>query len=263
MSQIHPGLKRVFTIFNIFFAIIGGLIIGLALIAQIVTNVEGQSMEDRTVGLIALYVFGAITMVVAGLGAYGACKEKKAALIAFLVCMVIGSLVMLRVAIPTAIARPELEDLLESKFQRFVPLTEAPEEVKNMANTLQSQMHCCGLFSYEDWRQDIPESCECDPAQSESESECRKVDYSALMLSKTIYSRPCFPILMKYILMVADITLGVVLTLAVFALLGLTLSSIMIHQMRYPDRPPVLLTVPAVFGMPPPKYQELHNTPPY
>lgn len=39
-------------------------------------------MEGRTTGLIALYIFGAITMVIAILGAYGAHREKKGALIA-------------------------------------------------------------------------------------------------------------------------------------------------------------------------------------
>ncbi|CAN9508221.1 unnamed protein product [Ophioblennius macclurei] len=260
MAQINTTLKLVFTIFNVIFAIIGGLIVTLALIAQIVTSV-GQDIENRTVGLIALYVFGGITMVVAVLGAYGAHKEKKGALVAFLVCMVIGSLVMLRVAIPTAIARPELQDILESRFRSYIPLNEAPQEVQTLANTLQTQMHCCGLFDYTDWSDDIPESCECNPRLSEI-SDCRKVTYQEVM-TKFVYAEPCFPILMKYILLVADITLGVVLTLAIFALLGMILSSIMIHQMRFPDRPTVLLSVPTVFSGAPPKYQELHNAPMY
>lgn len=46
-------------------------------------------------------------------------------------------------------------------------------------------------------------------------------------------------------------------------LLGMVLSSLMIHQMRYPYRPTILMTVPAVFTTPPPKYQELHNPPEY
>lgn len=39
----------------------------------------------------------------------------------------------------------------------------------------------------------------------------------------------------------------------------MVMSSIMIHQMRYPDRPTVLLSVPTIFTTAPPKYQELHN----
>lgn len=46
-------------------------------------------------------------------------------------------------------------------------------------------------------------------------------------------------------------------------LLGMILSSIMIHQLRNPNTTTVLLTVPAIFTSPPPKYQELHNPPSY
>lgn len=44
--------------------------------------------------------------------------------------------------------------------------------------------------------------------------------------------------------------------------LGMVLSSIIIHQMRYPERP-TILTVPTIFTAPLPKYQELQNPPQY
>ncbi|TMS02925.1 CD81 antigen [Larimichthys crocea] len=82
MSQINVCLKRLFTVFNIFFAIIGGVIISLALLSQVLTNIEdGESLEGRTTGLIVLYVVGSVTMVIAILGAYGAHKESKVSLI--------------------------------------------------------------------------------------------------------------------------------------------------------------------------------------
>lgn len=48
--------------------------------------------------------------------------------------------------------------------------------------------------------------------------------------------------------------------------LGVILSSIMIHQMRYRavhQRTTVVLSVPTIFSPAPPKYQELHNPPAY
>ncbi|XP_073336657.1 tetraspanin-8-like [Pagrus major] len=202
-------------------------------------------------------------MVIAILGAYGAHKESKVSLIVFLVCMVIGSLLMLRTAIPAAVARPKLEGMLSDKFRQLLPLDSASEEVKNMANNLQTQLHCCGLFSYEDWEQNIPDSCLCD-REEEEEGMCRTVNYRRLMMpKKSVYIKTCFPIILHYVLLVADVMIGVVFTLGVLALLGLVLSSIMIHQLRYPNRPTVLLSVPAIFTTPPPKYQELHNPPQY
>ncbi|XP_008295251.1 tetraspanin-8 [Stegastes partitus] len=263
MTQINTCLKRVFTIFNIFFAIVGGVIIALALLSQVLTNTGGrENLEGRTTGLIALYVVGAITMMIAILGAYGAHKESKVSLIVFLVCMVIGTLLMLRIGISTAMARPQIEGILESKFREFVPLDEASEDVKNMAESLQMTMHCCGLFSYKDWGNEIPDSCMCNP-ETEMD-ECQTINYRAFMLSgKTIYAKTCFSILMHYVILITDILLGVVFTLAILAVLGMVLSSVMIHQLRYPNRPTILLSVPAVFSPAPPKYQELHNPPIY
>ncbi|KAE8281095.1 hypothetical protein D5F01_LYC20067 [Larimichthys crocea] len=264
MSQINVCLKRLFTVFNIFFAIIGGVIISLALLSQVLTNIEdGESLEGRTTGLIVLYVVGSVTMVIAILGAYGAHKESKVSLIVFLVCMVCGSLMMLRTGIYAAAARPRLEAVVKQKFQELLPLDKASEDVKEMADSLQRQLHCCGLFSSEDWGQNIPDSCLCNQ-EVEPEGTCETLSYRRVMFpSKSVYAKTCFPIIIHYVLLLADIVIGVVFTLAALALLGMTLSSIMIHQLRYPNRPTVVLSVPAIFTTPPPKYQELHNPPQY
>ncbi|XP_028305778.1 23 kDa integral membrane protein-like [Gouania willdenowi] len=258
MTLINSTLKRVFIIFNIFFAIIGGIIIALALLSQILTSIGGQNVEGRTIGIIALYIFGGVTMVISILGAYGAHKESRAALIVFLVCMVIGTLGMLRGGFTAAIIRPTLPDTLEMKFKALLPLDEAAYDVKDMADKLQSQLHCCGLFSYTDWRSNIPNSCLCD----DELYQCQKVRYGEMMLSASVYTKTCYPIIQYVILLVTDISLAVFLTLGVLALLGMILSSLMIHQMRRPA-PPVVLSVPAIFTPSPPKYQELHNPPGY
>ncbi|KAM9845801.1 tetraspanin-8-like [Aulostomus maculatus] len=264
MTQINTCLKLSFIIFNIFFAIIGALILALALLAQVLTNVEGgTNLEGRYTSLVVLYIVGTITTVIAILGAYGAHKESRVALVVFLVCMVIGSLLMMRVGIPAAILRPQLEDVLENSFRGILPLDRAPEEVKDMADAVQRQLHCCGLFSYSDW-ENIPDSCYCDRME-EMEGKCHTVSYMAMMEPQrtSVYIKTCFPIITHYVLLVFDILIAVGFTLAVLALLGMALSSLIIHQMGCSSRPAILLTVPSIFAPPPPKYQELHNPPSY
>ncbi|TNN33588.1 Tetraspanin-8 [Liparis tanakae] len=264
MVQVNACLKLIFTIFNIFFAIVGGVIIALALLSQVITNVQGgNGLEGRTVGLIVLYTVGAITMVIAILGAYGAHRENRACLIVFLVCMVIGSLMTLRAGIPALSTRPELEDVLEAKFRELLPLDKASSDTKNMADSLQSQLHCCGLFSYMDWEDDIPDTCLCDQ-EEEMEGRCQSVSYQAILMPrKSVYIKTCFPIILHYVLLLSNVMIGVTFTLAALALLGLALSSAIIHQMRSHNRATILMTVPAIFTTPPPKYQELHNPPGY
>ncbi|KAM9705766.1 tetraspanin-8-like [Menidia menidia] len=266
MAQINTCLKRTFTLFNVFFAIVGGVIIGLGMVSQILSSSEGGgNLSGRTTGLISVYVLGAVVMVIASVGAHGARKEHKVSLIVFLVCMVIGGLIMFRAGFTTAIIRPQLRFQMEKKFQEAVPLDEAPYEVQQVANDLQEQLHCCGLFSYSDWEDHPPPSCRCEP--SEEPDQCQVVSYESLIPQKqSVYKQPCFPIIMSYVHMGFDIVLGVIFTLAALAVIGLILSSIMIHQLRHPNRTMMVLSVPATFSSGPPKYEELGKSyppPPY
>ncbi|MEQ2164872.1 hypothetical protein GOODEAATRI_011164 [Goodea atripinnis] len=112
MAQINSCLKRTFIGFNFLFAIIGGIIIGLAVLSQILTSAEeDSSVEGRGMGLIVLYIMGTVTMLLGLLGAFGAYKEQKLSLVVFLVCMVIGAFLMIRGGIPAAIARPQVTSL--------------------------------------------------------------------------------------------------------------------------------------------------------
>lgn len=95
------------------FQIVGGVILGLALLSQVLTSAHGgddvrthsvhapsqenkslshtdlsiacsssHQLPNRTAGLVVLYIVGSVTMVIAILGAYGAHKESKGCLIA-------------------------------------------------------------------------------------------------------------------------------------------------------------------------------------
>ncbi|XP_077355551.1 tetraspanin-8-like [Festucalex cinctus] len=263
MTQVNICVKLSLILSNIFFAIVGGAIITFALVLQVVTRFNDATVEGRYTALITLYVVGGITMAIAVVGAYGAHRQSRAALIVFLVCMVIGTLMMLRVAIPLAAVRPEVEGVMSDKLRHLLPLDEADEQTKGIANGVQEMLQCCGVFSYEDWRQNIPDSCLCDD-EARVEGKCYNIDYTFMMLQmkKSVFRQPCFPIMVHYVLLVFDIVMGITFVLAFLALLGLTLSSILIHQLREGRRPAVML-VPAIFKPAPPKYQELENAPVY
>ncbi|XP_031616224.2 tetraspanin-8-like [Oreochromis aureus] len=253
MAQINICLKRIFTVFNIFFMVVGAVVILLALWCQFfMDNRGGHNLEGRTTQLFFFYMVGCIILMIAVLGAYGAHKESKVALIMFLVFMVIGSLLMLIIGIPAAIIHPQLKGIMEKTFSGFVPLDKSSEDVRNMAEGIQEKFHCCGLFSYKDW-ENIPDSCVC--SQEEKEGKCQTVENNTFMLQrKSVYTKTCFPTIMDYIQFHYNIILVISFTLAVLALLGMILSSIMIHQLYYPNRPTI------VVSMMPPKYEELHNT---
>ncbi|XP_005742388.2 tetraspanin-8-like [Pundamilia nyererei] len=244
MAQINICLKHIFTVFNIFFMLAGGVAIALALWYQFFMDVRGYNLEGRSTQLFILYVVGCIAMMIALLGAYGAHKESKVALIMVSSdchCMVLCF---------------ELKGIVEQTFRRFVPLDKSSEDVRNMAEVIQEKYHCCGLFSYKDWK-NIPDSCVCSQ-EEEKEGKCQTVENNTFMLQRmSVYTKTCFPTIMDHIQFHYNIMLVVSFTLAVLALLGMILSSIMIHQLYYPNRHTI------VVSMMPPKYKELHNTPAY
>ncbi|XP_061524239.1 tetraspanin-8-like [Phycodurus eques] len=259
MTQVKSCVKISLIVSNVFFAIVGGAIICLALLVEAVTRSNDASLEGRYTGLILLYVVGTVTMAIAAVGAYGAHRQSLPALIVFLVCMVIGTLMMLRVGISLAAVRPELEGVMSDKFRQLLPLDEANEKTKKITNVIQETLQCCGVFSSDDWRQELPDSCLCDEP---AEGKCRDVGYNFMMLQmkKSVFRQPCFPIMVHFVLLTFDIVMGMAFVLATLALLGLTLSSVLISQLHAGARPAVLL-VPALFKPAPPKYQELRDAP--
>ncbi|XP_024913923.1 leukocyte surface antigen CD53-like isoform X2 [Cynoglossus semilaevis] len=219
MAQINTCIKRTFITFNVFLAVVGGLVILLTCLAQIYTSKQaGDKVEAHLFGFIFFYILGVCTLVLASLGAFGGHRERRGVLIAFLVCVVIGTVATFRFGLYFYSLQPEVVSALEDDYHKLLPLNTAAENVKEMMDTEQSELQCCGLFSYTDWQSDIPQSCECSPEEAAEEGLCVDVTNRQFMFMperKTIYAKPCFPIIMNYFLLVVDIVCGITVTLAV------------------------------------------------
>uniref|UniRef100_A0A4W5PZA4 Uncharacterized protein n=1 Tax=Hucho hucho TaxID=62062 RepID=A0A4W5PZA4_9TELE len=231
--------------------------------------------ENQTKGFVVLYVVGGITMAMSLLGAYGAHREKRIPLIVFLVACFIVCFCLLRVAVPTAMYRPEVEQIMEEKFREVLPLNEASPDVRQLTERIQLSLKCCGLFSYTDWGNNVPDSCLCQAEEDQMEGTCLNIPYQLLFLSefrvtgsqKLIYKQACFPILKDYVAEALDILLGIAFGFAALALLGAVISAVLLAQLRSSTvAVPVVFSVsshPSKFNFSshPPKYSELYNEP--
>ncbi|XP_078128666.1 tetraspanin-8-like isoform X2 [Sander vitreus] len=254
MTQVNSCLKWLLTIFNIIFAIGGFVIIMLGLNPQF-HYINGVMTLDFKQSY--FYFLGSIVMVIAILGAVGAYNESKACMILFLVCMILGSIVMLLVGSLLTVLRVKAGDMQENTYRGYLPLDKATSEERHEVDSMQREMQCCGLFSYKDWEGNIPDSCLCNNLE-EMEGKCQTVDYrGVLQQQKSVYIKVCFPDINFRALLIFDSVIAGFFTLAVLGLLGMVMSSIMIHQLRYPNRPIFLMTVPPFTKSP--KYEELHN----
>lgn len=140
------------------------------------------------------------------------------------------------------------ESRMEERWLSFLPLDQASDDVKKKAEALQTSLHCCGLLSYEDWQQNIPDSCLCNQ-EKEEEGKCQTVDYGNFLLNlvrqkKSVFKQNCFPLMLNSATTDANIQLSSVITLLLLTLLGWVLSSLIIYQM---------------FFRRPPAYQRLHS----
>uniref|UniRef100_A0A674CBD5 Tetraspanin n=1 Tax=Salmo trutta TaxID=8032 RepID=A0A674CBD5_SALTR len=256
MAKRSSCFQRLFIFFNVLFAIAGGVIIGLGLLGQFIYHGSTEEFENQSKGFVVLYVVGGITMFMSLLGAYGAHREKRIPLIMFLVACFVVCFCLLRVAVPTAMYRPEVERIVEEKFRELLPLNEASPDVRQLTEKFQLNLKCCGLFSYTDWGDNVPDSCLCQGEEDQMEGTCQNIPY-----------QPCFPIIEGYVAEALDIVLGVSFGFAALALLGAVLSAVLLAQLRSSNvAVPVVFSVSSrpskfSFSSHPPKYSELYNEP--
>uniref|UniRef100_A0AAZ1Y642 Tetraspanin n=1 Tax=Oreochromis aureus TaxID=47969 RepID=A0AAZ1Y642_OREAU len=202
MSQVSPSLRHFFFGFDVFFLVIVELITVTApapLFKHYQDNFEVQTTHR--------YIFGSITVVISILGAHGAHTANRMSL--------------------TVLGR-----VMEERFRLLLPLDQASADIRDQVERLQTSLHCCGLFGYKDWENSIPDSCLC----KQDVEECQTVSYTNLLLNlfwqkKSVFTQPCFPIIISSVARNANITLGVTFGLFVLTLFGMVLSSLLIYQM--------------------------------
>ncbi|TMS02801.1 Tetraspanin-8 [Larimichthys crocea] len=263
MPQVKPHLRYLLFGFCIFLVIVGGLVFVVAL-AQLFPSQDvahgGSDFEGQTTSHIILYIHGSVTMAIGILGACGAHQRNLMVLNAFLVCTVVEVLLMLRAGVYAAEDRPKLEIVVEERWRSFLPLDQASDDVKKRAEALQTSLHCCGLFSYEDWEQNIPDSCLCNQEEM-TEDKCQSVSYRNFLFNlfwqkKSVFRQNCFPFIVDSARTNANVTLAAAFTGLALALLGLVLSSLMIYQINTCNGPNAA-PLPVMFVDQPPAYQRL------
>ncbi|XP_051276120.1 CD151 antigen [Dicentrarchus labrax] len=224
---------------NIIFAIVVGLsIIPVALWHPFLDDLHGGTFfEGETIShlyFITFFIAGSVTMVTAILAACGAHKKNVVALITVSGCLLLLLLLCTFATSLLLIGRPKLS-LTEEKCRAFLPLDQAADNIKSQVEALQTSLHCCGLFSYQDWEDNIPKSCECNQ-EEEMEGKCQTVSYRNFLLNlfwqkKSVFRQDCFPLIMDSVTRQFDIILGMFSALSVLVLLDLGLSALMSYQM--------------------------------
>ncbi|XP_036005019.1 tetraspanin-8 [Fundulus heteroclitus] len=197
MGKLNICLKWSFICVIVVIALISLLLLGSALLLHgALLNREEE--DGAIVGVLFLYGFTTITLVLVIFGGIGALKKMKWALIVFAVGMIISVLYMVGSEITMQVMKTELRNHLRDHYLTSLSPSKANESSLGILHHAQSNWHCCGLEQgYMDWENNIPESCLCD---RESTNQCVAAPKGSYQFtvergmkgqSVMIYARPC------------------------------------------------------------------------
>ncbi|KAG5846139.1 hypothetical protein ANANG_G00146620 [Anguilla anguilla] len=236
MAEDNTFLKRLCIAFSVIYGILGGVTLGIGIVAS--SSDEAKDF-DTTNGIVICCVNGSLVLLLALLGVFGVYKEKKWALRVYTVFLILHAIGCFRVLPAMSAVQSEINGA-EDQFRELTPLNRADQKTQKAINKLQTVAECCGLLSYEDWRDSIPQSCHCPPDYEDRASKCHRVqqsrdnwadlkqsyDRDSAMSEVEVYKEPCGPIILKYlemgIMFVTRLIVTFVVVLVLSTILHLT-----------------------------------------
>ncbi|XP_072234019.1 tetraspanin-8-like [Leuresthes tenuis] len=232
MGKINGCLKCLFIFFNVLFAIIGCVLMYLAVKATAI-SIQLNAIGGPGVGWLWVIAIGVLGL--SSFGIYAACSERDLALKIFAGFMGVGMLIMLIFGIIVAVIRNKAADGFRGASMEYVDNLMATKEFRNMLEEMQQSAHCCGVVSAKDWGETIPDSCACSSSGGLfGSSPCESKPQGTSGPTK-IYAQPCSEIIFSLVDIVFKIVMGILFGFAVTALLGLLISLLMIYQIKRHD----------------------------
>ncbi|KAK9525641.1 hypothetical protein VZT92_016327 [Zoarces viviparus] len=245
MGKVNVCLKRSYIAVTTLITILSALLLAATLLFHGLLH-NHEEIETILPGLFSMYGISIITLILAIIGVYGACKEKKWALILFVVGMILGSLFLIASDIIGLAERPQEAEQLKRHYLQMLPLNNASETTIEGLKEIQSEFQCCGLDQgYMDWGDNIPQSCLCSP---EATNPCVEAPRTSSLSEYTmndqyvkVYKESCLPYLIADEMMVINTTLGILLGVALLWILTAALCICILCQLSKNDEIPVVV----------------------
>ncbi|CAN9508239.1 unnamed protein product [Ophioblennius macclurei] len=253
MGKVNVWVKRAFAVAIGLIAIIGFLLLGLTLFSHGHFH-KDEEIDEVVKGLHFLYAIAVITVSLAAIGGFGAYKEKKWALIVFVVGIILTSLFLFGIEILTLALQPQIATELKMQYLHMMPLSNASEVIVEGLGEVQRELQCCGLDEgYVDWGYNIPESClcvensinSCVAAPRNSSLFETRVDDEPIM----IYRESCLPHITESVVGSMKTGVGILMGVTSLLVLSAVLGIIILCQLnRKVDTPPVVYSPEAKAG---------------
>ncbi|XP_061920610.1 tetraspanin-8-like [Entelurus aequoreus] len=213
---VNKCIKYLLFIFNLLFWLSGCIILGVSIYLKV--SKDGNSITSESLpGIDLLIAVGVIIMVLGFLGCCGAIKENRCLLILFFISLLIIFILLLAAGILGAVGEKKVKDWVKERLQKFLPLSNQPEDVRKDLEKLQEELKCCGLINgVSDW-DTIPASCRCTP----TESDCSATG---------VYSTPCSSQIIRLLERNMEVVIGIAFAIAILLIAGMVFSMILYCQ---------------------------------
>ncbi|KAF0879998.1 CD53 protein, partial [Crocuta crocuta] len=110
-----------------------------------------------------LVIVGSIIMVVAFLGCMGSIKENKCLLMSFFILLLIILLAEVTLAILLFVYEQKLNKYVSESLTTSIQKYHSDNSTREMWDSIQSYLQCCGVNATSDWHGHPPASCPLDP----------------------------------------------------------------------------------------------------
>ncbi|KAF4079474.1 hypothetical protein AMELA_G00178450 [Ameiurus melas] len=252
MAKGSGFMRRLCIVLNILLGFLGVVLLLVGIVAstfKIDPLISGYYWQDATQSVLFSVGFGLATILLSILGVYGAYQDNVLALLLYSIFMTIEFIALLALTIISILAQPQVEKKIEESFGNTTSLYYTDEVFRQELDKLQREAKCCGLLYYNEWRDQIPSSCDC--PQNYSEAGCAKVisnmqNYRSSEVNKKagtdpmtaqsplryVYKTNCGPILTRHVKNALRILFGIVFTLATIMVAALIVALLLWHKIN-------------------------------
>ncbi|XP_053199997.1 CD63 antigen-like [Scomber japonicus] len=205
-------------------------------------------------GLLVLQVFGPLTVVLSVLGICAASWDHKPSLLVFSGLIFVEFVALMVVASPLVQVQAQMDSAVDEVFLNVTPLHRTELYIQQELNKLQTSNSCCGLRSFDDWDNHLPDSCFCTPptpsastATQQQGSQAGNSSSECVLTPQVtnkvwVHSKPCGPILKSHLSFPIKLRIGIISAFATIAMTAIVLS-LLLGLEEYWKKPPVETTV--------------------
>ncbi|XP_008399010.1 23 kDa integral membrane protein-like [Poecilia reticulata] len=224
MGKANSCLKLAFILLNVFFVVIGFVIIHVSVMSSY-SSYKVSGFND--LNLLKIWVFALVVLFIAVLGIYAAVTENNVMLMIFAGLTIIMMIIYLIMGVLFTIYRKVLIDNFYKPDEEMMKLLLNGTEIQE----IQKKGECCGVFRAEDWGAIIPPSCECTVKGPDTKSKCKPRPQGTTGPDQ-IFSEPCKDFFNIVIRMIPTLCMVLFYGFLSVEILLLALSCLLIHQIR-------------------------------